>query len=863
MKRVLSNICLLVLAVLSLYAQEPSSLFSSENFEARYYHAARLNSNGQYMAAYDCYKALHEEMRKAIMGKGYTPSLIPDDDDFKLYLNVISNQAECAYKLNLGNVIPSLFDEHVKAYNDRFDHGLINSWDFYSQIANFYKIRGDYYYLEGTQSASSYIQARSDYKKAIEFYESAYDVLAQVKVYVELAQLEYTLRNYDEALACIEKALMLSNNRRGSGSNAESFFADNANQDFDFILKSAYAMCLARTYSQDNPLNFRKALNTLNGLISSLPKKDKHLPSLQRMKAKILMLQHEKNGNDIQDAADLYEAYFKSVKEEVNSNFMQMTADQREEYWMVQRQFVVDSYLLEDRNPELLYDVTLYNKGMLLEMSRSFDDLLYDGTKKGTANEKMSLNVLRQQDAINAMNGEKTTLAEAKEKELLERMRADGRYKKFFTPLNHTWKEVQKVLPANGCAIEFIEYEKLDSMYFGAMVLKKTGKPQFVHICNADKLAAYYLAPFLQLKTLMKSTDGSSKNAIYESEYIRDAIWNKKLISAIGNSGKIYFSADGYLHQLAIEYMLPEQLQKKNFYRLSSTRLLVDGSKIDAKKIRTGAALVLGGIVYDSSIDKDNHNDRGNDAEAFNTLQQRGSSFSYMKGAKVECDSIIFYRNNPGDLYLDSLNATEQAFYENCRNYPILHISTHGNFCGDKAIYNELLGSSSKDVLSQSTMALSNAGTHLRDKHFDAFNKDGLLSAREIARLNLSNVELVTTSACQTGLGYITADGIYGMQRGFKSAGAKGMVMTLWSVNVESARIFFTSFYRYMAEGESVHTAFTHARNDLLTKTLSTYVMMRDFNASTLSTKGSAYTLTNKYDKPQHSCPYLLIDVWE
>lgn len=861
MKKGLLNICMLVFAILPLYAQNPESLFSSENFEARYYHASRLNNSGQYMAAYDCYKALHDDMRQAIMSSGYTPSLLPDDDDFKLYLNVITNQAECAYKLNFGNVILSLFDEHVDVYNDRYEHGLISN-DFDSQIANFYKIRGDYYYLEGTKMNAFFAQARSDYKKAIEYYESAYDLQAKVKVLIELAQMEYTRGGYYDALGYIEKARMFNNTRRGSGSNAETSFSDETNQELNLILNSAYAICLARMYSDENPLNFRKALNIINGQISQLPKRDKHLPALQRTKAKILLLQHDKIGSDIQDAASLYEEYFKAVKEEVNGIFLQMTADQREEYWMGQRQFVVDCYLLEERNPELLYDVTLYNKGMLLEMSRSFDDLLYDGTKKGTANERKSLNVLRQQDAQNAMNGEKTTLAEAKEKELLERMRADGRYRSFFTPLSHTWKNVQKALPANGCAIEFIEYEKGNAMHFGALVLKKTGKPQFVHICNADNLAAYCPAPSHSLKMLLKSTDSSDKNYIYEDEYIPETIWNEDLIAAIGNCGKVYFSADGYLHLLAIEYMLPERLQDKKFYRLSSTRVLVDGNKIDADKIKNGAAFVLGGIVYDSKTDEDNHS-RGNDITAFKTLQESGGSFGYMRGAKLECDSIIYYRNNPNDLYLDSLRATEEEFYKYCSKYPILHISTHGCFKGNKSIYNELLASSSKDVLSESVLALSNATTHLRDKQFDAFNKDGLLSAREIARLNLKNVEFVTTSACQTALGIITADGIYGMQRGFKSAGAKGMVMSLWSVNIESARIFFTYLYRYMSEGESIYTAFHHARRELLENEHTSQVPGFGFDPATLTLRETISIITRKYDTPQHTDPYLLVDVWE
>ncbi|MCQ2244519.1 MAG: CHAT domain-containing protein [Bacteroidaceae bacterium] len=856
MKKLLLNICLSVLSFLPLYAQDAAPLFSSNSYETRYYSAIRLNNSGQYVAAYDAFKALHDDMLLAIKEKNYKPSLLPSEADFKLYLNVVSSQAECAYKLNLWREITPLFDEHVSAYNDRFDHGLINSADFSSQIANFYKICGDYYYIRGIQSPEAYAYAQRDYETAIKYYDAAHDTQAKVKVYLDLAQLKYAQCLYDEALEQTEEALAINTTRRGAGSNAEESFNDETNEDLDIKLKSVYAMCLARTYSAENPMNFRKALNTINGLISQLPKKDKHISELQRMKAKILLLQHEQTGADIQDAASLYELHFKAVKDEVSTDFLQMTADQREEYWMLQRPFVVDCYLLEDRNAELLYDVTLYNKGMLLQTARSFENLLKPG-------ENTKLLQLKQQDAQNALEGKTTALADDYEKALLQAITADGRRKKFFAPLNHTWKNVQKALPADGCAIEFVEYEKCDSMHFGALVLRKFGKPQFVHVCNAEELADYCPGSWwLSLKSLLKTTDGNYKNDIYEDDVIGNTIWSADLVSAIGSSKKVYFSADGYLHQLAIEYLLPERLQGKSFYRLSSTRVLADGNKIDAKKIRSGAAFVLGGIVYDSWTDDDDYHDSGNDADAYNLLQEKGTSFSYMKGAKLECDSIVYYRNNPNDLYLDNLNATEQAFYAHCGEYPILHLSTHGCFSGDKSVYNELLASSTKDVLSESVMALSNAGTHLRNKRFDAFNKDGLLSAREIARLNLENLELVTTSACQTGLGYITADGIYGMERGFKSAGVKGMVVSLWSVNVESARIFFTSLYKYIGEGESVHSAFNHARNDLLTKQFPVSSTTSKFNGATMSRKPETIIETKSYSAPQHSCPYILIDVF-
>lgn len=860
MRRLLYILYVLAFSLAPACAQNSQGLLDNDAYYARHEYAKLLNDKERYMEAYDSLCLLHRDMQMSMKVHGMTAATLPANKDFIFYLNVLISEAECAYKVNLWREMQTVCDEMTDALKIRKGNELSTEEDYYWQLASLCKVKGDLYYVRGIEYNLYFFDAIDEYKNALKYYEladkkkSATFEIAQV--YTELAQVEYAQTNYEEALNYLETALDLCNIRRSAGSNAKESQADERADSFLKTLQSAIAICQARNSS------YRKALSAIDGLIARMPKGDKRIAEMKRKKAKILTMRHEPN--DMKEASQLYAEYFAAVKKDVENNFMQMTADQREEYWMLQRPFVVDCYLLEGTNPELLYDVTLYNKGILLQTSHSFDELLHDGTKRGELNEKQHINILRQQDAHNALNGITSDFAGTYEKQLLQKMNADGRRNKFFASFNCTWKDVQRALPADGCAVEFIEYEKEDAMHFGALVLTKTGKPRFVHVCNADELADYYPGDWLfTLKALLKSTDGSSKNDIYEDEGIRDAIWNEQLIAAIGNSKKVYFSADGYLHQLAIEYMLPESLADKQLYRLTSTRLLACGNKVDAKKVKNGAALVLGGIIYDSFYDTHSQHEPGNDAIAFKKLQDRGSQFGYMPGAKTECDSIVFYRNNPSDKYLYGLDATEQEFYRNCSNYPILHISTHGCFSGDKMIYNELLATSSKDVLSESVLALSDAGTHLRDRKFNAFNKDGLLSAREVARLNLENVELVTTSACQTGLGYITADGIYGMQRGFKSAGAKGMVMTLWSVNVESARIFFTSMYRYIAEGESVHSAFTHARNDLLTKDYSTNVTSSKFNGSTLSHKEKNVINTKMYNKPQHSCPYLLIDVWE
>lgn len=860
MRPLIYIICVLALSFLPSQAQSIGQLFEKGTYRPRLEQAKRLNASGRYMQAFDSLRVLHHDVVSVISHSGFTPALLPETVDFVFYQNVLISEAECAYKVNLWRELLDLSQEHINAINLRYEKGLGRNMDYYWQVGAFFKIMGDYYSMRGAENSLAYYEAKEKYESAIEYFGLAEDAQAIAKVHADLAQIEYVQGNYEDALDYIDLALSGGNWRLLTGSNAKSAYANEEYGAMFITLYSALAMCQARTN------DYAGAFSTIDGLIGRLPRNDRRLPELKRRKAKILLLQNEENGADIGSASALYTDYFKAIKDSVAANFMQMTADQREEYWMQERPFVADCYLLEARNPELLYDVTLYNKGMLLQTARSFDNLLYDGIKKDTDNERFALNRFRQQDAQNKINGKVTTYAADYEHELLQKMATDGRRKKFFEPLNCTWRDVQKALPTDGCAIEFVEYDKGGAMHFGALVLKKKGKPRFVHVCDADELESYTpKGTSFSLGTLLQAASGTLKNFIYEDPLIPDSIWNAELVEAIGTNRKVYFSTDGYLHQLAIEYLLPESLQSKSFYRLSSTRVLAEGDRINPKQIKEGSAFVLGGIRYEPYWwdDEKVEADPGNDVQAFRKLQEMRASFNYMEGAKVECDSIIYYRNNPGDLYLKDLDATESAFYKHCSEYPLLHISTHGAFVGNRAIYGELLPASSKDVLSESVLTLSYSCSNLRDADFDAFNKDGLLSAREVARLDLDNVELVTTSACQTGLGYITADGIYGMQRGFKSAGAKAMVMTLWSVNIESARIFFTSLYRYMAEGESVHSAFNHARNDLLTKEYKTAAYLQKFSGATISGKPEVVTTTTKYDEPLHSCPYILIDAWE
>ena len=98
--------------------------------------------------------------------------------------------------------------------------------------------------------------------------------------------------------------------------------------------------------------------------------------------------------------------------------------------------------------------------------------------------------------------------------------------------------------------------------------------------------------------------------------------------------------------------------------------------------------------------------------------------------------------------------------------------------------------------------------------------EDGILTAYEISQMNLSGTELVVLSACETGLGDIEGnEGVYGLQRAFKIAGAKYLIMSLWKVNDLSTREFMTAFYtQWLENGTTIPDAFRVAQQNMKAK---------------------------------------------
>ncbi len=78
--------------------------------------------------------------------------------------------------------------------------------------------------------------------------------------------------------------------------------------------------------------------------------------------------------------------------------------------------------------------------------------------------------------------------------------------------------------------------------------------------------------------------------------------------------------------------------------------------------------------------------------------------------------------------------------------------------------------------------------------------------------MDFSKLNLVVLSACGTGLGNPTNDGVYGLQRAFKKAGAQTIIMSLWNVDDNATALMMETFYQELIRTNSKHQAFKKAQ---------------------------------------------------
>ena len=264
------------------------------------------------------------------------------------------------------------------------------------------------------------------------------------------------------------------------------------------------------------------------------------------------------------------------------------------------------------------------------------------------------------------------------------------------------------------------------------------------------------------------------------------------------------------------------------------------------------SALLCGGITFDASFQP---NERDNDEVAYRFMAPHATSIKSLPWTRREVDSVLAVRNNPRDKMLVGENATDETFIKLLRQgYNVIHLATHGFFGGRIGIYNDIKPLLNDESMSMSGLLFAGSVSTLADRSFDMTLSDGVLSAAELAKQDMSNTELIVLSACQTGLGHLTDDGICGIQRALKLAGANAMILSLWSVDDYATCMLMRYFYEELGKQskKNILVAFLNARVRLMIEEKVTY----EFDPSTFT----HYKKIKTYDKPQYVNPFIIID---
>ncbi len=536
-------------------------------------------------------------------------------------------------------------------------------------------------------------------------------------------------------------------------------------------------------------------------------------------------------------ATNYYQQCYRRLNAFVLKTFASMTSKERSDFWKANSSFFTkDLPYAAYKHPDasltaLAYDSQIFSKGLLLNAELEIQKLIEQSHDTTFANryykvkqDRAILDDLYQTSPENReINADSLAkVIDREERLLVESSKALGDYTK---NLAISWRDVQNNLKDNDLAIEFatVKDTVAKQLIYVAFVLKNgMSAPEIVKLYNTDD--------FYDIKT----------KEYYTTPKLYNLVW-QPLAEYLKGVKTVYFSPAGHLHTIGIEYLSGDDgkifAEKYDTYRLSSTRELAITHTINPNR----KASTYGGIKYELSPNEWRGLEGVNDSieRSFRDIPQiadnlRGgaSGMSYLEGTKIESATIA--------ALLRSANYNVSAFSETAATeesikmlsgsgIKILHIGTHGFYENEGDMqnagykfYTAASQQSNEDrSLSCSGLLFAGANSALDPRRVNEIPEgadDGILTAKEISRLDFSGLDLVVLSACQTGLGEITGEGVFGLQRGFKKAGAQTIVMSLWKVADEPTQLLMVEFFKNLTAGQSKRAAFLAAQQTVRAK---------------------------------------------
>ncbi|MEQ1746556.1 MAG: CHAT domain-containing tetratricopeptide repeat protein [Saprospiraceae bacterium] len=394
----------------------------------------------------------------------------------------------------------------------------------------------------------------------------------------------------------------------------------------------------------------------------------------------------------------------------------------------------------------------------------------------------------------------------------------------------YRWQEIRYRLKDDEAAIEFVQFRNVapnmpDRQYCSALLIRSTSdQPLFIPLFSHESVGN--LQAIRQLYSLPQAGNPAG---LYN-------LIAKSLAPHLTGVKTLFYSTAGLLHGINLGAVPLNETEifgsRFAMHNLGSTRQVAQRAS-PAPVPESQEALILGGINYDLAEDAASDpiptrteyrpDPPGNLAlnDAFRSL--RDNAWPFLDWTKKEAAAVAAVLGHSGlrtEVY-EGEKATEEMLKKigtAGRPAPrVLHLATHGFFFPDADTASAPGFRSSDHPLIRSGLVLAGANSVWKGEFPPAGREDGILTAYEIAQLDLSRTELVVLSACETGLGELRGnEGIYGLQRGFKIAGARYVLMSLWSVSDRHTYEFMNLFYREWLENKkTIPAAFQAAQNKM------------------------------------------------
>ncbi len=632
------------------------------------------------------------------------------------------------------------------------------------ELSQLYTVRGSCY-----NHLSDYQSALTDYKKADEILASKYPATEgeRVILYSLLGGAEHRLNHYDES---------------------EHYY-------------KLYADAIKEIYGEHS-------LNYIN--------------------AQIYLANAQGFADHIKDGCANYTSAVTTLKEVIKKRLPYMNTAEREGFWSplsslltYMTPYALKAELYQTEYTQTCYDALLLSKAFLLDSERSVYDIVQRDGDKTDMQTYMNIaslnNRIKEWEKNYALYADSILVTSNKiarlESSLMRKCQSIGNITSF---MDVDYSAVKKSLGKNDVLIDFTDFAP-----------DAGGRRYAAYIVN--KRQKYPLLKSLFEESQIDSLGIARPDMFYDKDFASEVVkllWNP-LKEHITEGSTVYYVPSQMLFQVCLESLPLEDGtllgDHYHFVRLSSARELVR----DRNKFNATSAVLYGGLQYDLEPEVMAENAKQYDLSSLMVMRGgdivRGDSiFRALPGSKVEVERIseILNRSKFEVTPYTGVNGTEESFLSMHGKAPrILHLATHGFYYtpteAEEVDY--LRGYS--DAMSLSGLIMSGGNAAWRGKELPEGTLGGVLTANNIAHLDLSNTDMVVLSACQTGQGNATAEGLYGLQRAFKKAGVGTMVMTLWSVSDKVATEFMIKFYESLVENDwDKHKAFEQTKSYIRTQ---------------------------------------------